>query len=127
MSVVQLLVDGEVDVFLLVAKPWGTRRSYEKELHSAYLFDSVPPEFIRRLSHILDGVLLGGHISHEGGCEVICSIPRMISVLRGMGYDVTPDENYDTMLEQAAIPLTAAQKRARQADIKKERDEGIVY
>ncbi|MGX7654985.1 hypothetical protein [Shewanella sp. W3-18-1] len=51
----------------------------------------------------------------------------MISVLRGMGCDVTPDENYDTMLELAAIPLTAAQKRARQADIKKERDEGIVY
>lgn len=30
MSVVQLLVDGEVDVFLLVAKPWGTRRSMRR-------------------------------------------------------------------------------------------------
>ena len=44
-----------------------------------------------------------------------------------MGYEVTPDENYDAMVEEAAIPLTDAQLRAMKADIQKEREQGIVY
>ncbi|MFB2685806.1 hypothetical protein ACE02B_11430 [Shewanella mangrovisoli] len=127
MATVKLLVNGEVDVFVLVAEPRGIRRSYEKEINAPYEFDSVPPEYIRSLSHILDGFMLCGHISHEGGDAVICSIPKMIGLLRSMGYEVTPDENYDAMVEDAAIPLTAAQLRAMKADIKKERDEGVVY
>ncbi|ESE39927.1 hypothetical protein [Shewanella decolorationis] len=127
MTTVRLLVDGEVDVFLLVAEPRGMRRSYEKEIDAPYEFDSVPPECIRTLSHILDGFMLCGHISHEGGDAVICSIPKMIGLLRSMGYEVTPDENYDAMVEDAAIPLTDAQLRAMKADMQKEREQGIVY
>ncbi|MFQ6371538.1 hypothetical protein [Shewanella sp. YIC-542] len=127
MAFVKLLVSGDIDVFVLVAKPCGIRKCYEKELDSAFRFTSTPDEYIQRLSNILDGSYLNSHIPHEAGAPVICSISTMMGILQNMGYEVTPDENYDVMLEQAAIPLTNAQKRARLADIKKEREQGIVY
>ncbi|MBO1271958.1 hypothetical protein J3L11_09930 [Shewanella sp. 4t3-1-2LB] len=127
MAFVKLLVIGNVDVFVLVAKPCGVRKSYIKEIDSEYIFESTPAEYIQRLSNILDGRYLNSHIPHEAGYPVICSISTMMRILQNMGYDVTPDENYDVMLEQAAIPLTNAQKRARLADIRKEREQKIVY
>lgn len=127
MAFVKLLVSGDIDVFVLVAKPCGIRKSYVKEIDSAYIFESTPAEYIQSLSNILDGSYLNSHIPHEAGSPVICSIRTMVGILQSMGYEVTPDENYDAMLEQAAIPLTNAQKRARLADIKKEREQGLVY
>ncbi|MFV7784204.1 hypothetical protein ACNPKB_04275 [Shewanella marisflavi] len=127
MALVKLLVTGDIDVFVLMAKPCGTRQSYVKEIDSAYIFESTPAECIQSLSNILDGSYLNSHIPHEAGSPIICSISTMMGILQGMGYEVTPDENYNTVLQQAAIPLTNAQKRARLADIKKEREQGLVY
>ncbi len=122
---IQLLVVGQFDTFMLVAEPCGNQPSYAKRLEMPCRFSTIPERYQAAISNILGGQLLYGHMPHEAGSVVICGIDTMIGLMEAQGFEVTPSEEYDEAQKLDAMPLTKEQKRERIADMRKQRD--VVY